>query len=136
MQFVSANGSNDTGDGTIANPYATLDKAYKQIASGGTIYVMTDIEVPGVLWADIAKTVTITSCDENGKTGSSINNTVWREEGKNVIHMNSGVSSNITLTNITFDYKGESATAGTFIHVQHGTLTINSGTVFQNNKVT
>ena len=38
--YVDANNGNDaTGDGTQANPYATVDKAAAEAASGDTIYL-------------------------------------------------------------------------------------------------
>ncbi|MCM3759949.1 S-layer homology domain-containing protein [Alkalihalobacillus oceani] len=41
--YVSSDGNNSTGDGTRANPYATLNKAYQEVPDGGTIYVLKDI---------------------------------------------------------------------------------------------
>ena len=41
--FVSNAGDDTTGDGSEANPYATINKAYETSASGDTIVLLSDI---------------------------------------------------------------------------------------------
>ena len=55
--YVSSNGS-DTGAGTSASPYATLDKALTEIADGGTITLKDAVSLEG--WTAHGKSVTIT----------------------------------------------------------------------------
>ncbi len=61
--YVSETGSDETGDGTEANPYATLKKAMPLLGNKtGTIYIMGN-----VLSADVAHTgmITLKGYDEN-----------------------------------------------------------------------
>ncbi|MBB6693704.1 hypothetical protein H7B90_20110, partial [Cohnella xylanilytica] len=43
--YVSNSGSDTTGDGTLDKPYATLYKAYQNVDSVGTIYVLNNIKL-------------------------------------------------------------------------------------------
>lgn len=46
--YVKSDGSDATGDGTAAKPYATIQKAYDTLsAAGGAIHVMDRVAVPG-----------------------------------------------------------------------------------------
>ncbi|WP_109832116.1 T9SS type A sorting domain-containing protein [Reichenbachiella versicolor] len=38
--YVSVNGNDDTGDGTLANPYRTIQKGSNILSTGGTCYIM------------------------------------------------------------------------------------------------
>ena len=41
--YVSTNGSDEQGNGTITKPYKTINKAYKQVKEEATIYIMDTI---------------------------------------------------------------------------------------------
>ena len=56
--YVSSSGS-DENDGSRANPFATLGKAYSTITSSGTIHLLSDITVTANLTMNSGKTVTI-----------------------------------------------------------------------------
>ncbi len=62
--FVSASGSDEIGDGTEGNPYATINKAYDKSASGDTIVLLSDIAQSACvsIWHDL----TIQSKDGEG----------------------------------------------------------------------
>lgn len=62
--YVSSTGNDDTGDGSEANPYATLAKAVDVAGSGATIYVMSNLTMMECArYYD--KDLTITSLDPN-----------------------------------------------------------------------
>lgn len=73
--YVSSNGS-DTGAGTSASPYATLDKALTEIADGGTITLKDAVSLDG--WTAHGKSVTITggALNASGLTEVEINDSV------------------------------------------------------------
>lgn len=73
--YVSSNGS-DTGLGTDASPYATLDKALTVVANGGTITLKDTVAVDS--WTAHGKTVTITggTLNVSGMTEFEINDSV------------------------------------------------------------
>ncbi len=77
--YVSVNGNDTTGVGTVAQPYATIDKAYSSASSttASTIYVMNNIEQSTQLNMNANKSITLTSSDSNGVAGGA-KNTVTR----------------------------------------------------------
>lgn len=58
--YVSATGSDETGNGLQDAPYATLAKAVTKANSGDTIYVMSNLEINQMAWV-WEKDLTITS---------------------------------------------------------------------------
>ena len=42
---ISSNGNDSTGDGTVENPYLTINKAFEQAKSGDTIKLLTDSNI-------------------------------------------------------------------------------------------
>lgn len=62
--YVSSTGDDATGDGTQANPYKTLVKAYQEVEDNGEILVLSDLEVDSLLRVG-NKNVTLKS--EGGK---------------------------------------------------------------------
>ena len=64
---TTSGGDDTTGDGTEASPYATISKAYSEVADNGTIYLLSDLDVSAKITFNHQKTVTITSADENDK---------------------------------------------------------------------
>ncbi|MCI7473199.1 MAG: hypothetical protein MSB10_05905, partial [Clostridiales bacterium] len=75
--YVSSAGSDETGDGTQDNPYATLFKAVEKAEDGSTIHVLTDLTIADTRTARVTdKHLTITSADPE--------NPVTLTRGKNV----------------------------------------------------
>lgn len=73
--YVASNGS-DTGDGSSASPYATLDKALTAVEDGGTIVLQDIVKVNE--WTAHGKSVTITGSglDASGDKAVEINDSV------------------------------------------------------------
>ncbi|MEG1578910.1 MAG: hypothetical protein RR336_09120, partial [Oscillospiraceae bacterium] len=62
IRYVLASEGNDTNNGTLAKPYATLQAAYTGLPeAGGEIRVLNDMTTEAALDCNAAKTVTITS---------------------------------------------------------------------------
>ena len=60
--FVKSDGNNETGNGTITHPYATIGKAYEVAADNNTIYILDNIIAEDTTQINSDKTVTISSC--------------------------------------------------------------------------
>ena len=132
--YVSINGNDTTGVGTVSQPYATINKAYSSASSttDATIYVMNNIEQASTVNMDSNKTITITSSDSNGDTGTEIINKVTRANSNldNIINITSG---NLNINNITID--GNNITnSDTMIVVDNSIISLNKKTTLQNNK--
>ena len=72
--YVSSSGNDATGDGSIDKPFKTLSTAYSNVKTGGTIYLMTDIEMSSVISMS-GKNITITSNTDNVRTITRTSNT-------------------------------------------------------------
>ena len=112
--YVSAEGSDDTGEGTQEDPVATLAKAVSVAKSGATIYVMSDLTMTASakFWN---KDLTITSYGDKavtisrGEPFASTSDPARR--GYNGAMLEVGGTgetgkSSLILTNIIFDDKG------------------------------
>ena len=118
--YVSVSGSDEEGDGTHDNPYATLAKAVEEAPDGATIYVMSDLEMDKMAWV-WEKDLTITSHGTDPVTISrgddfQTNSDPARQEYNPAMievggETEQGTVSSLTLTNIILDdmgkYKGE-----------------------------
>lgn len=62
---TASGGDDSTGDGTEASPYASISKAYSEVADNGTIYLLSDLDVSAKITFNQHKTVTITSADSS-----------------------------------------------------------------------
>lgn len=62
---ITSGGDDSTGDGTEASPYASISKAYSEVADNGTIYLLSDLDVSAKITFNQQKTVTITSADSS-----------------------------------------------------------------------
>ena len=101
--YVSSGGDDTNGDGTQTSPYATISKAYTEAATGGTIYLLTDVDVSAQITFGTAKTVTITSADSsNVKTIYS--KIQFGYDNKTMITVAAG---EVVFKNITIDGTGQ-----------------------------
>ena len=92
--YVSPTGSDTTGDGTAANPYATIQTALNAVTNGGTIHLMSGTYTgTGNKGLNITKNVSI--------VGQGQKNTVIdAQKSGSIFTVNSGVT--VTIANLTF----------------------------------
>ena len=67
--YVHRTGNNITGNGTFAEPFASISMAYSVVADGGTIAVLSNLDslnFPATVTLNLSKTVTITSYSGDG----------------------------------------------------------------------
>ncbi|MDR3364724.1 MAG: hypothetical protein LBS91_07270 [Clostridiales Family XIII bacterium] len=57
--YIGAAGDDDTGDGSLASPFATLQKAVDQAAAAATIHVVGSVAVTGQVTIPGAKAITL-----------------------------------------------------------------------------
>ena len=122
--YVSSNGSDTTGNGTLNKPYATIQKAYDSAWSNATIYIMDNLIVKKTITFDKDKSIKLTSYSENGTVNSVI-------RGNNlttsVINL---TASDLTLENITLDGNNVHANGSIlFLDVDTYTLLSNNTTI-------
>jgi len=127
--YVSSNGNDETGNGSMETPYASLNPAYNKVKSGGEI----------ILLSDITATETANFNIENKEV-------TLRSEGENVYTILKDLSfttqilfiqknNTVTTTNITFD-GNEVVSSTALMEARNSTLNLNKGTTIQkNNKV-
>ncbi|MDD1504433.1 S-layer homology domain-containing protein [Lysinibacillus sp. CNPSo 3705] len=139
--YVANNGDDANGDGTSANPYATLNKAYSAIPINGegTIYIKDDIEIGNdnikYTTFNANKTVTLTS---ESSTPAVIQRTGNHSNASYDVIV-SVTNGTIILKNIIFDGGAKELTPpksqGRLINVQGNTakLIIDDGTIIRNN---
>ena len=131
--YVSSSGDDSTGDGSETSPYATISKAYSNVADGGTIYLLTDVDVSSQIAINIKKTVTITSADVSAiKTIYSKYAT--NAEGNALIVVSN--YAEVIFTNITLDGSGQKYTDGKYyspccVYVNSGVATLETGTTIK-----
>lgn len=107
MVYVASNGS-DTGAGTNASPYATLDKAISSVVDGGTITLKDTVSINS--WSSHGKTVTI--------TGGTLN-----ASGLTEVEIN----DNVTFTNMNW-----TVDSGTYVYINGYETTIGAGVIWSN----
>ncbi len=100
--YVSANSTGTDLDGSREKPFATLADAYNAVSSGGTIYLLTDIEQNTTLTIDADKDFTLTSDGGTHTISGTTSNTY--------LTITSGT---VTLQNITVAGHGKDGTAHT-----------------------
>lgn len=111
--YVSALGSDETGNGTAAAPYATMAKAVAAVEDGATIYVATDLEVT-TLARLVSKDLTVTSAGEEPVTitrgedfaAASDNARSWYNPALFEVTVAGGKDASLTLENIILDDAG------------------------------
>ncbi len=128
--YVSSSGNDTSGYGTIASPYATVQKAYNQGATTSTIYLMSNVTPTSITTMGSNKTITLTSCTKSG-TSCSYSSAYSMIRGSsltgNVINQTSGT---LTLNKITIN--GNNVAASAAILNNSGILNINSDTIIAN----
>lgn len=152
--YVSSSGSDTTGNGSSSKPYATINKAYSQVKTGGGIIVMNNITQNVQANFNLEnKKVTITSNGNNIYTvtrGSSLTNSplLWTHNSNetilnNIIFDGNNVSSQIALIAVQEKAKltmgsgvtlkrASNNTLGGAVWVKGSTLDI-SGAIMSNN---
>ena len=131
--YVSSSGNDTTGDGSQDDPYATISKAYSAVTTGGTIYLLSDVDVSRQIIFDAVKTVTITSADSsNIKTIYS--KVPFGYANRWFFNVNAG---EIIFKNITIDGTYQKNNDGYYyapgaVVASGATVTIDYGTTIQN----
>lgn len=64
--YVSEDGNDVTGDGSVNNPYLSLQKAYEKIDVKGIIYLLSDITLDDNFYFNKGKEVTLSGIDRHG----------------------------------------------------------------------
>ena len=128
-------GDDTSGDGSETSPYATISKAYTEVADNGTIYLLSDLNGSNAINFNANKTVTITSADSNDiKTIYS--KVSFGFEARWFFNVNKG---EIIFKNITIDgtyqknINGNCYAPGAVV-ASKATVTIDYGTTIQNFK--
>ena len=122
--YVSSSGSDTTGNGTEETPYATISKAYSAVTSGGTIYLLSDVDVSSQIIFNSTKTVTITSSGDRKTINSKVTSTRYE--------FNSNTNgANTTFTNVILDGSGQTTYPGA-ITMSAGTITLGEDALIQN----
>ncbi|MEB2301405.1 FIVAR domain-containing protein [Lysinibacillus xylanilyticus] len=139
--YVASNGDDANGDGTLENPYATLNKAYSAIPINGegTIYIVDDIKIGNedakYTTFNANKTVTITSASSTPaviqRTGNHSSPSL-----DVIVNVKGGT---LILKNIIFDGGAQRSPApasrGRLLNVEgiNAKLIIDDGTILRNN---
>ena len=124
--YVSSSGNNETGNGSLESPYATLQPAYSKVKSGGNILLLSDIIATSTTNMNIEnKNVTLRSDGENIYTIIKDPNFTTQ-----VLEINN--SNTITTTNIIFDGNQVNSTRS-LVAVTNSVLNLNSNTKIRNN---
>ena len=130
--YVSSSGSDTTGYGTVAKPYATIAKAYTSATTtkAATIYVMNAITHSTVAnMNNSSKKITLTSSNTSGVTSDSTINTVTRGSGLTSNPMINSSAGTLTLKNIEFN--GNRVSASKAMLINSATTTIQTGVTFE-----
>ena len=124
--YVSSSGSDDTGAGTSASPYKTLDKALTEVGNGGTITLKDTIALNS--WTAHNKTVTITGggLDVSGLPESDFN------DGKGTKMREFVINDSVTFTNMSWTVATD---LQTFIYANGYETTIGEGVSYSNDSI-
>jgi len=108
--YVSNSGSDENGDGTLDNPYLTIQKAYNEAGKVATIYIMNDISQSTTINMDKEKKITLTSYSTNNIVHSVIKTTAING---GMINLKKGT---LTISNISLDGNNiEDSASGIYI---------------------
>ena len=142
--YAASTGSDTTGDGTLANPYATLNKAYAGAAvnTETNIYILDDITVSSTIAFNGNKTINLLSANADGTAADT------GTESHKIIDATAGGATLLALTAgtlntsyIVFDgnkgngqqYNGGNGALGIIgINGEGAVYNANQGTVIQN----
>lgn len=124
--YISSTGNDTTGNGSTTSPYATLQRAYNKVKSGGEIILLSDITATSTTNMNIAnKEVTLKS---NGENIYSVTKASTLKSGI----LNIDNSNTITTINIIFDGNNVSST-NSLIESRSSILNLNKGTTVKRN---
>ena len=122
--YTTPLGNDSTGNGTVDKPYATISKAYSAVTTGGTIYLLSDVDVSSQIIFNSKKTVTITSSGDRKTIRSKVSATRYE--------FNSNISgADTTFTNVVLDGSGQTTYPGA-ITMSAGTVTLGENALIQN----
>ena len=119
INYVSSEGSDLEGSGSRNKPYSTLNKAYDELPNGGTIKLLSDIDVSEQVLFDEDKAITLTS-DSNTYNITRSNELV------------DGGTIRITNNVLTYENVNLSSSENNFsnIHIsEDAKLIVNSGSI-------
>ena len=112
--------------GTTTNTYESLSEAISDVANGGTVYLMQDIELDADLAIDAGREVTIEliSCDISGHriVNSGVLHLEDRKMTSNPGTVSSGIVNNGTITIAYGEYTGSVELNGGMFTVYNGTV--------------
>ncbi len=124
--YVSSSGNDETGVGSMENPYATLQPAYNKVKSGGEIILLSDLTAVSTTTMNIKdKHVTLKSY------GDAIY-TILKDSNFTTQILDIANSNTVTTTNITFD-GNEVISSASLIEVHDSVLNLKAGTTVQKN---
>ncbi len=124
--YVSSSGSDEVGNGSIENPYASLQLAYNKVKSGGEILLLSDITATETTTMDIEnKEVTLRSHGEDVYS-------IYRDDNFTSQVLEIRNANTVTTSNIIFDGRGVISNAS-LIESHDSILSLNEGTTIQNN---
>ena len=139
--YVSSSGDDSTGDGSQDKPYATIGQAYSAVADGGTICLLSDVDVSSQITFGTAKTVTITSADSNN-VKTIYSKIAFGYDNKTMMTVTAG---EVVFKQITIDGSGQRQAAKTgfpngvanspgciYVTKAGATATLDTGTTIQN----
>ncbi|MCE7699794.1 MAG: PKD domain-containing protein, partial [Methanobacterium paludis] len=119
--YVSPTGNDTTGNGSESNPYAKIQTALNNVATGGTIHLLAGTYTgTGNYGLTISKNVNFVGADQ---TSTIIN----AASLGNIFTVNSGVT--VSIANLTFA-NGNASNGGAITN--RGTLTVNNCTFINN----
>ncbi|MTK64220.1 MAG: PKD domain-containing protein, partial [Methanobacterium sp.] len=144
--YVSPTGNDATGDGTLANPYATIQTGLNNLISGGTLHLVSGTYAgTGNAGITITKNVNLIGTSQTNTiiNGQTLNTIFTVNTGLNVTMTNlyftycrgtnGGAiysSGNLTVNNCTFNANTATAKGGAIYNT--GTLTVNNSTFIYN----
>ncbi len=123
--YVSNSGSDTEGDGTISNPYKTIQKAYNEASKVAKIYIMNDISLVSTIDINSNKKITLTSYI----IGDDEKHSVFRTESTkgNLINQTAG---NLTLKDIIID--GNNINGNTYMIESSSILYLKDNAIIKN----
>jgi len=126
--YVSSSGSDDTGNGSLENPFATLQPAYNKVKSGGSILLLSDIIATSTTNMNIEnKSVTLRSNGTNNY--SIIKSSTLTQPLADIWNSNT-----VTTSNITWDGNNVQNTLP-LLRVVNSVLNLSSNSIIQNSTV-
>ncbi len=132
--YVKSDGSDTTGYGTVAHPYATIARAYNAATDTrtSTIYVMDNITESNGVYMDDSKDIILTSSDTSGVSGTAIN-TVTRSSSYTGAFCKIDTGT-LAINNLKYNGANVSSVYGAILAGSNSTVELNSGVEMYNFK--